>query len=258
MGVTYPGAQVTGTEFVSGRLVICTEGSLHANGPVTIAGAVDLTGPVALTGPVSGDVGVTGDVSITGDAGITGDVSIAGSAALTGPVTLGPVSGDVGVTGDVSITGYTSFTGSVGVTGDTSVVGSVGVTGTVTAATPGIGFVVAEGDGSNAKQGTVVLADGAATVTNAAVTASSRIFLTGQDDGGGTPGWLRVSARTPGVSFTVTSSSVLDTSTVAYEIFEPAVVTTAYKRPEPQIRHVVPARARAGQPGPASGPAPTP
>jgi len=38
---------------------------------------------------------------------------------------------------------------------------------------------------------------------------------------GGTPGWLRVSARTPGTSFTITSSSGTDTSTVAYQIFEP-------------------------------------
>ncbi len=76
-------------------------------------------------------------------------------------------------------------------------------------------------EGANCKQGTVQLSAGTATVANSAVTDSSRIFLTSQADGG-TPGWLRVSARVAGASFTVTSSSSADTSTVAYEIFEPA------------------------------------
>lgn len=76
-------------------------------------------------------------------------------------------------------------------------------------------------EGSNAKQGTATLVAGAATVSNTSVTANSRIFLTSQADGG-TPGWLRVSARSAGTSFTITSSSGSDTSTVAYQIFEPA------------------------------------
>ncbi len=76
-------------------------------------------------------------------------------------------------------------------------------------------------EGSNAKQGTATLSGGSATVSNTSVTANSRIFLTSQSDGG-TPGWLRVSARLAGASFTITSSSGSDTSTVAYEIFEPA------------------------------------
>ena len=75
-------------------------------------------------------------------------------------------------------------------------------------------------EGMNCKQGTAVLVAGTVTVADTAVTASSRIFLTGQADGG-TPGFLRVSARTAGRSFTITSSSDTDTSTVAYEIFEP-------------------------------------
>lgn len=83
--------------------------------------------------------------------------------------------------------------------------------------TAGRGLKVAEG--ANAKQGTAVLVAGAATVSNTSVTATSRIFLTSQADGG-TPGWLRVSARVAATSFTITSSSATDTSTVAYEIFE--------------------------------------
>ncbi|OMI34390.1 hypothetical protein [Streptomyces sparsogenes] len=86
-------------------------------------------------------------------------------------------------------------------------------------ATAGRGLMVAEG--SNAKMGTVALAAGAATVSTTAVTANSRIFLTNQALGG-TAGFLRVSARTAGTSFTITSSSGTDTSTVAWMIVEPA------------------------------------
>lgn len=76
-------------------------------------------------------------------------------------------------------------------------------------------------EGSNAKQGTATLVAGSVVVSNTSVTANSRILLTSNVDGG-TPGWLRVSARNAGVSFTITSSSSADTSTVAYQIFEPA------------------------------------
>jgi hypothetical protein len=73
---------------------------------------------------------------------------------------------------------------------------------------------------ANGPQGAVALVGGSKVVANTSVTANSRIQLTSQVDGG-TPGWLRVSARTPGTSFTITSSSGTDTSTVAYQIFEP-------------------------------------
>lgn len=76
-------------------------------------------------------------------------------------------------------------------------------------------------EGTNGKQGVATLVAGTVTVACTTVTATSRIFLTSQADGG-TPGWLRVSARTAGTSFTITSSSASDTSTVAYQIFEPA------------------------------------
>lgn len=72
-----------------------------------------------------------------------------------------------------------------------------------------------------AQMGKATLVAGAVTV-NQPVTANSRIFLTCQVPGG-TPGFLRVSARTVGTSFTITSSSGTDTSEVAYLIFEPTV-----------------------------------
>lgn len=89
----------------------------------------------------------------------------------------------------------------------------------IAATLAGKGFRVKEG--TNAKMGTATLTAGAATVSNTSVTATSRIFLTSNADGG-TPGFLRVSARTAGTSFTITSSSGTDTSTVAWIIYEPA------------------------------------
>lgn len=70
------------------------------------------------------------------------------------------------------------------------------------------------------KHGFVSLVAGTATVSESTVTSSSRIMLTTQSPGG-TPGWVHVSARTDGVSFTVLSSSGSDTSIVAWVIIEP-------------------------------------
>lgn len=69
--------------------------------------------------------------------------------------------------------------------------------------------------------GTATLVAGVALVSiGALVTANSLILLTSQSNGG-TPGWLRVSTRVDGVSFTITSSSNTDTSTVGWVIIEP-------------------------------------
>lgn len=76
-------------------------------------------------------------------------------------------------------------------------------------------------EGSNAKQGVSTLVAGTVVVSNTSVTANSRIFLT-INTPGGTPGWLQVSARTAGTSFTILSSNAADTSVVAWQIFEPA------------------------------------
>lgn len=82
-----------------------------------------------------------------------------------------------------------------------------------------IGKGVSVKTGTNAKIGTAVLVAGTVTVANTSITANSRIFLTSNVDGG-TPGWLRVSAKTVGTSFVITSSSIIDTSTVAWYIVE--------------------------------------
>ena len=73
--------------------------------------------------------------------------------------------------------------------------------------------------GANGKMGTATLSGGTATVSNTVVTANSYIFLTSQSDGG-TPGFLRITAKTAGTSFVITSSNSGDTSTVAWLIVE--------------------------------------
>lgn len=96
---------------------------------------------------------------------------------------------------------------------------TVTAAGDLTIANVGSGLLIKEG--SNAKMGAATLVGGTVTVNTTAVTANSRIYLTSQVDGG-TPGYLRVSGRVAATSFTITSGSGTDTSTVAWMIVEPA------------------------------------
>lgn len=79
-------------------------------------------------------------------------------------------------------------------------------------------------EGANARMGVATMTLGIVTVANTRVTANSRIFLTGQNTGGGAATWgdIGVSSRSVGVSFTIASSSSTDTRQVAWEIKEPA------------------------------------
>ena len=70
------------------------------------------------------------------------------------------------------------------------------------------------------RSGTAVLVGGTKVVNDASVTANTKIYLSCSAVGG-TTGFLTVSARTAGVSFTILSSSILDTSTVSYLMVEP-------------------------------------
>ena len=95
------------------------------------------------------------------------------------------------------------------------------VTGDISASTAGYGFKVKEG--SNAKMGVATLVAGTATVSTTAVTASSRIFLTRQTTSGTLGSSVDVTAVSAGTSFTITANgSILDTSTVAWLLIEPA------------------------------------
>lgn len=76
-------------------------------------------------------------------------------------------------------------------------------------------------EGSNARMGLATLVGGTVTVSNTAVTANSRIFHSRQG-GSGTQGNLDVPPVNiiPGTSFNIVSTSILDTSTVAWLIIE--------------------------------------
>ena len=92
--------------------------------------------------------------------------------------------------------------------------------GDLVLATAGAGVRIKEGGGA-ARMGAATLVAGTVTVNTTAVTANSRILLSGQNSSG-TAGELTISARTPGISFTITSSSGTDTRSVAWLIVEPA------------------------------------
>lgn len=75
--------------------------------------------------------------------------------------------------------------------------------------------------GTNGKIGTATLAAGTVTVANTSVTANSRIFLTVQTLGTiAVPVAVVVTAKVVNTSFTITSASITDTSTVAWMIVE--------------------------------------
>lgn len=82
----------------------------------------------------------------------------------------------------------------------------------------GGGLSIAEG--ANARMGESVLVGGTVTVANTSVTANTKIFLQRRVSGG-TAGFLSYS-RTAATSFTITSSSGADTSTVTWMLVEPS------------------------------------
>jgi len=114
---------------------------------------------------------------------------------------------------------YLPAANSVGISTGTTESIRIDSTGNLLIQRVGTGLRIKEG--SNAKMGVATLVAGTVVVSNTSVTANSRIFLTTQSVGG-TAGFLVVSARTAGTSFTILSSSASDTSVVAWMIVEPA------------------------------------
>lgn len=102
---------------------------------------------------------------------------------------------------------------------DIAVIGTLALTTYTNVAINAIGAGLQIAEGSDARLGTAVMVAGTVTVNNSTVTAKTRIFLT-INTPGGTVGSVYVSARTAGTSFTITSTSVLDTSTVAWLLVE--------------------------------------
>lgn len=84
----------------------------------------------------------------------------------------------------------------------------------------GGGFFVKEG--ANATMGTGILSGGTTTVSTNKVTANTRIFISDQGGSVANAGALYISARSGGASFTVSSVNILDASTFAWLLVEPA------------------------------------
>ncbi|HEX8415125.1 MAG TPA: hypothetical protein VF637_14760, partial [Sphingomicrobium sp.] len=102
--------------------------------------------------------------------------------------------------------------------GDDVGLGTCTRTGDLLLTTAGKGLRVKEG--ANARMGVATLAGGTVTIPNTTVTANTRIF-TSRQSSGGTLGQLSTS-RISGTSFAITSSSGTETSSVAWELREPA------------------------------------
>jgi len=187
--------------------IVNTQGASTSTVTVTTSGATAGAFSVTADGTASAGV-VTIVTSSTAkrafDYRVTGDAVSRvrlDASSTSGTITLGD-----GTTADVNL--YRSAANTLATDDDLAINAA------------GKGLKVKEG--SNAKMGvTSAMTAGSITVSTTAVTASSRIFLTAQTTGG-TPGALRVSARTAGTSFTITSTSGTDTSTVAWMIVEPA------------------------------------
>ena len=152
--------------------------------------------------------------------GATVDItSVSPEVALPTAQTVGPSSAPITFAqqaGGLSVPFVSSVNGQ---SGNVTVAnaGLLGLANTWTAANAFDQSIVIP-EGSNAWMGTVaVTGNTPVTVNTTAVSAKSRVFLTIQSPGG-TPGAVYVGTVTPGVSFTVVSTSPSDSSTAAWHI----------------------------------------
>lgn len=180
-----------------------------AGATVTLNAGVGGLG-TATTGGTGGaqniNAGTGGIGSATGGAG--GTVTISAGA--------GGTAGANGAGGNIILRTATTTSLTerfrVGADGHSTVTG-----GSLKVATAGQGLQVKSG--ADCTTGTAVLSGGTVTVSNTVVTANTSILLTSQVNGG-TPGFLRITAKTAATSFVITSSSGTDTSTVAWFFVE--------------------------------------
>lgn len=155
-------------------------------------------------GTFSGTLTVGGLTTLNGGETVLGTTNINNSGA--GVTTIG--TGGTGATNIGNATGNTAVTGNLTVSGNVTLSGATSKLN-VSVATP-----------ATASAGTsAALNSGAIVVSTTAITANSLVFFTTNTLGTVTsPQSYRVSARTPGVSFTIESQSATDTSTVNYWI----------------------------------------
>ena len=225
-GVGISGAMNVGSGVtLSGRLVsgaTSAQASYHDNATGTYS-------TWAHNATAVGDIGVGNQIisgGLTTEFGLTsraGNLLLGANTAITVTISTSAVTLASGRNLIMSGAGtLTTGTGAIALNGPTTIASGSNLaltSGNITLAAAGNGLLIKEG--TNATLGTATLVAGSVVVSTTKVTAASRIQLTGNSDGG-TPGWLRVSTRTAGTSFTVTSSSGTDTGTVGWVIVEPA------------------------------------
>jgi hypothetical protein len=175
--------------------------------PVGLVGAAALSNPVTVA---QGGTGVTGPPF---------DYQAGSGTVIFGAAETGDTTNRVQLVAQGTI-GWSNGSAAADTFLSRSGIGALNAAASVDISTAGKGLLVAEGTGTNSKQGTFTLTGATSLVVSCtAVTANSRIFLTANAVAG-TQGPVGVSARTPGTSFTV-SCLATDTSIYAYEIFEP-------------------------------------
>lgn len=186
-------------------------------GLLTNAGANNGTGDQVLAVGSNGTVPVANSAAALGIQWLAPIVAAAPFTftAATRTLTIATATGSV--TGVLTGANFTTFNNKAPTASPTFTGNINSSTGSVLISTIGQGLSIKQG--TNSKIGTAILVAGTTTVSNTSTTANSRIFVMSQLDGG-TPGFLRITSKVVGTSFTITSSSALDTSTVAWIIIE--------------------------------------
>lgn len=197
------------------------------NAPYLFGGAANVNIRSAFGGSVSSaavGAGNTYTNAVIASSAVT--AAATGTHSIFANLVINPI-GTITNTAPVTITNTTSLYVNGATTGGTNnyamwvASGISKFDGDVKLGVAGNGLYIKEG--TNATMGTCTLVLGTCTVSTTKVTANSRIFLTAQVLGTVTVGQgLAVTARSAGTSFTVTSQTATDTSTVAWMIIEPA------------------------------------
>ena len=221
-GAQFLGALATGivkNTTTTGVLTIAVAGDFPTLNQSTTGSAATLTTPRTIAGTSfngSANIALANKFIVQGttDAGLSG-------AQFLGALATGLVKNTT-TTGVLSIAAASDVTGEL-LTGYTLTIGG-GTVAATDSILQGIQKLIGQPQvktGVNGKIGTAVLTAGTVTVANTSVTANSRIFLTVQSLGTvtvATP--IAVTAKVVGTSFTITSASVTDTSTIAWMIVE--------------------------------------
>ncbi len=149
------------------------------------------------------------------------DLNIASDGVINGTLNVGvdlDVAGDSVISGGLEVALDSEFLQDVDIDGDLGVAGGVNASSNVVVSVAGKGIQIKEG--ANAKMGTGTLVAGVAVIATTAALTASRIFLSRSTLGGTTGDWSYTIINA--TSFTVTSTSLTETSSFVWMIFDPA------------------------------------